>query len=146
MTTVARKNGMQVESPTSIQSHMDSIHSPHRTRKTIMNECIKSMKCQRGSSLSGNRSTLSVTYFNFGLRNSFATSFQMSKSRPCGRALTYRYNFCQRAACPWRRKWRWWCTRRTSSYPKRPPFFPWWKWASWASAKISPIWILATEI
>ena len=59
MTTVARKKGMQVESPTNMQSHMDSIHSPQRTRKTIMNECMKSMKCQRGISLSGNRSTLS---------------------------------------------------------------------------------------
>ena len=63
ITTVARKNGMQVESPTSIQSHMDSIHSPHRTRNTIMKECMKSMKCQRGSSLSGNRSTLSTGFW-----------------------------------------------------------------------------------
>jgi hypothetical protein len=61
MTTVARKNGMQVESPTSIQSHMDSTHSPQRTRNTIMNECMKSRKCQRGSSLFGNRSTLSIS-------------------------------------------------------------------------------------
>jgi len=30
------------------QSHMDSIHSPHRTRKTIMNEWRKSSKFQRG--------------------------------------------------------------------------------------------------
>lgn len=59
MTTVAKKNGMHVESPTSMQSHMDSIHSPHSTRNTIMNECIKSVKFQRGSSLSGKRSTLS---------------------------------------------------------------------------------------
>lgn len=61
MTTVARKNGMQVESPTSIQSHMDSTHSPQRTRNTIMNECMKSRKCQRGSSLFWNRSTLSIS-------------------------------------------------------------------------------------
>ena len=60
ITTVARKNGMHVESPTNMQSHIDSIHSPQRTRKTIINECIKSIKCHRGSSLSGNRSTLSI--------------------------------------------------------------------------------------
>lgn len=50
---------MQETSPTSIQSHMDSIHSPHSTRNTIMNECIKSVKFQRGMSPSGNRSVLS---------------------------------------------------------------------------------------
>lgn len=59
ITTVARKNGMQDTSPTSIQSHMDSIHSPHSTRNTIMNECMKSVKFQRGISPSGKRSVLS---------------------------------------------------------------------------------------
>lgn len=62
MTTVARKNGMQETSPTSIQSHIDSIHSPQSTRKTIMNECIKSVKFHLGRSPSGNRSTLSVQF------------------------------------------------------------------------------------
>ena len=36
MTTVARKKGTQTLEETSMQSHMDSIHSPHSTRKTIM--------------------------------------------------------------------------------------------------------------
>lgn len=61
MTTVARKNGIHETSPTSIQSHIDSIHSPHSTRNTIMNECMKSVKFQRGKSPSGKRSTLSGT-------------------------------------------------------------------------------------
>ena len=51
MMTVAMKKGMQVGSPTSRQSHMTSIHSPHSTRKIIMNECMKSVKFQRGISL-----------------------------------------------------------------------------------------------
>lgn len=63
ITTVARKNGMHETSPTSIQSHIDSIHSPHRTRNTIMNECMKSVKFQRGISPSGNRSVLSEIGF-----------------------------------------------------------------------------------
>lgn len=54
MTTVAKKNGMHVGSPTSKQSHMDSIHSPHNTRNTIMNECRKSVKFHLGSSWSLN--------------------------------------------------------------------------------------------
>jgi len=60
MTTVAKKNGIQDQSPTSIQSHMDSIHSPHNTRNTIINECMKSVKFHLGISLSGKRSTLSA--------------------------------------------------------------------------------------
>jgi len=60
MTTVAKKNGIQDQSPTSIQSHMDSIHSPHKTRNTIINECMKSVKFHLGISLSGKRSTLSA--------------------------------------------------------------------------------------
>ena len=60
MTTVARKNGIQTFEATSMQSHMDSIHSPHNTRKTIMNECMKSTKFQRGISLKGNLSVLSA--------------------------------------------------------------------------------------
>lgn len=60
MTTVAKKNGMQDQSPTSIQSHMDSIHSPHNTRNTIINECMKSVKFHLGISWSGKRSTLSA--------------------------------------------------------------------------------------
>lgn len=59
MTTVARKNGIHDTSPTSMQSHMDSIHSPHSTRNTIMNECMKSVKFQRGISPSGKRNTRS---------------------------------------------------------------------------------------
>ena len=34
--TVAMKYGIQAFPETKIQSHMDSIHSPHRTRKTII--------------------------------------------------------------------------------------------------------------
>lgn len=59
MTTVARKNGIQDQSPTNIQSHMDSIHSPQSTRNTIINECMKSVKFHRGNSPSTNLSTLS---------------------------------------------------------------------------------------
>lgn len=60
ITTVARKNGIHDTSPTNIQSHIDSIHSPHNTLKTIMNECMKSVKFHLGNSCSGNLSTLSV--------------------------------------------------------------------------------------
>ncbi len=35
MTTVARKKGTQTLEATTMQSHMDSIHSPQRTLKTI---------------------------------------------------------------------------------------------------------------
>lgn len=66
MTTVARKNGIQDTSPTYMQSHMDSIHSPQSTLNTIMKECMKSVKFHRGNSPPGNRSTWSVTS-NFGL-------------------------------------------------------------------------------
>lgn len=51
MTTVAKKNGTQTAPDTRIQSHIDSIHSPHKTRNTIINECIKSLKFHRGISL-----------------------------------------------------------------------------------------------
>lgn len=54
MTTVARKKGTQAAPATSMQSHMDSIHSPHSTRKTIMKECMKSSKFQRGTAPSKN--------------------------------------------------------------------------------------------
>ena len=60
ITTVARKNGTQTSDATHIQSHIDSIHSPHKTRNTIMKLCMKSTKFQRGKSLSGNLSLLSV--------------------------------------------------------------------------------------
>ena len=70
MIIVSRKNGMQMTPEQSMQSHMDSlereihhstariqaeshmdsIHSPQRTRKTIMNEWRKSEKFQRGTS------------------------------------------------------------------------------------------------
>ncbi len=59
MTTVARKKGTQTLEATTMQSHMDSIHSPQRTLKTIMKLCMKSTKFQRGSSLDGNLSVLS---------------------------------------------------------------------------------------
>ena len=59
MTTVARKKGTQTLLATSMQSHMDSIHSPHSTRKTIMKLCMKSMKLQRGMIPKWNLSTLS---------------------------------------------------------------------------------------
>ena len=59
MTTVARKKGTQTFEATHMQSHMDSIHSPQRTRKTIMKLCMKSMKFHLGIILFGNRSTLS---------------------------------------------------------------------------------------
>ena len=50
ITNVSRKKGMHILPLHHIQSHIDSIHSPHSTRKTIMNECKKSIKCQRGCS------------------------------------------------------------------------------------------------
>lgn len=62
MTTVAKKNGIHVGSPTSKQSHMDSIHSPHNTRNTIMNECKKSVKFHLGSSWSLNKCIFSVKW------------------------------------------------------------------------------------
>ena len=67
MTTVARKNGTQTLLATHMQSHMDSIHSPHSTRKTIMKLCMKSVKFQRGITLFGNRSMLSKQnlYYKF---------------------------------------------------------------------------------
>ena len=49
ITTVARKKGTQTYDATHMQTHMDSIHSPHRTRKTIMKLCMKSTKFQRGT-------------------------------------------------------------------------------------------------
>ena len=55
ITTVARKKGTQAPPVTSIQSHMDSIHSPHKTLNIIINEWPKSVKFQRGSSPPGNR-------------------------------------------------------------------------------------------
>ena len=42
-----------------MQSHIDSIHSPQRTRNTIMKLCMKSVKFHRGIIFWGNRSTLS---------------------------------------------------------------------------------------
>jgi len=60
MTTVARKNGTQTLEETHMQSHIDSIHSPQRTRKTIMKLCMKSTKFHLGISLAGKRSTLSA--------------------------------------------------------------------------------------
>ena len=59
ITTVARKKGTQTLDATHIQSHIDSIHSPHSTRKTIMKLCMKSVKFQRGIVLFGNLSMLS---------------------------------------------------------------------------------------
>ena len=59
MTTVARKKGTQTLLATHMQSHMDSIHSPHSTRKTIMKLCMKSMKFHLGIVFWGKRSTLS---------------------------------------------------------------------------------------
>ena len=62
MTTVARKNGTHDQDPTHIQSHILSIHSPHNTLNTIINECIKSVKFHLGnwpSGISGNLSMLS---------------------------------------------------------------------------------------
>lgn len=70
MTTVARKNGIHDTSPTNIQSHIDSIHSPHSTRNTIINECIKSVKFHRGISPSGNKNTRSkknTVTFKYGI-------------------------------------------------------------------------------
>lgn len=67
MTTVARKNGIHDTSPTNIQSHIDSIHSPHSTRNTIMNECIKSVKFHRGISPSGNKNTRSENHHKIPL-------------------------------------------------------------------------------
>ena len=54
MTTVARKKGTQMDPLTLRQSHMDSIHSPHSTRNTIIILCMKSVKFQRGTSFETN--------------------------------------------------------------------------------------------
>ena len=56
MIMVVRKNGTQwkpqqnMQSQVDCESQVDSIHSPHSTRNTIMNECRKSIKFQRGTS------------------------------------------------------------------------------------------------
>ena len=47
--TVARKYGTQAFPATQRQSHIDSIHSPHNTRNTIIKLCKKSVKFHRGS-------------------------------------------------------------------------------------------------
>ncbi len=59
MTTVARKKGTQTLEATHMQTHMDSIHSPQSTRKTIMKLCMKSTKFHRGIIFLGSLSTLS---------------------------------------------------------------------------------------
>ena len=48
ISTVARKYGTHAFPDTHMQSHIDSIHSPQRTRNTIMKLCKKSMKCHLG--------------------------------------------------------------------------------------------------
>ena len=48
MTTLAKKKGTQGAPATSMHPHIDSTHSPHKTRKTIIKECIKSLKFHRG--------------------------------------------------------------------------------------------------
>ena len=45
MIITSRKNGIQSFPAQKMQFHMFSIHSPHRIRKTIMNEWKKSLKC-----------------------------------------------------------------------------------------------------
>ena len=50
MIIVVRKNGTQWKPQQCMQSQVNSIHSPHRTRNTIMNEWRKSWKFQRGIS------------------------------------------------------------------------------------------------
>ena len=59
MTTVARKKGTHTLEATHMQSHIDSIHSPHRTRKTIIKLCMKSVKFHLGIVFPGNLSILS---------------------------------------------------------------------------------------
>ena len=58
--TVARKYGTHAFPATHRQSHMDSIHSPQRTRNTIIKLCKKSVKFHRGSSQSHFSQTNSV--------------------------------------------------------------------------------------
>lgn len=50
MIIVSRKNGIQITPEQWMQFHMDSTHSPHRTLKTIMKECRKSLKFHLGIS------------------------------------------------------------------------------------------------
>jgi hypothetical protein len=68
MTTVARKKGTHGAPETLMQSHIDSIHSPHNTRNTIIKECIKSLKFQRGISsppkLKLNNKRINLEIFN----------------------------------------------------------------------------------
>lgn len=59
MIMVNKKNGTQAYPDTFIHIHMDSIHSPHKTRNTIMNECKKVLKPHLGSSPSSNSSLIS---------------------------------------------------------------------------------------
>lgn len=98
ITTVARKNGIQDTSPTNMQSHIDSIHSPHNTLNTIINECIKSIKFHLGTAPSGNLSTLSGIIsikFLFGTVMCFLFSFLIYHL-----LHIYLYNFCRITAFP----------------------------------------------
>ena len=58
--TIRRKYGTHAFPATQRQSHIDSIHSPHRTRNTIIKLCKKSVKFHRGSSQSHFSRTNSV--------------------------------------------------------------------------------------
>ena len=57
--TVARKYGTHGGPDTKMQSHMDSIHSPHKTLNTIMKLCMKSVKFHLGMSQAHLSHTLS---------------------------------------------------------------------------------------
>ena len=171
---------------THMQSHIDSIHSPQRTRKTIMKLCMKSVKFHLGIIFWGNRSTLSekvklwkwkysfknasisggtapyclekwkwkdcfkVASFSEGIKKSIVASFSEENSRRClkksadfpGRSppknlshivwskihhcafISNLCSFCRTAACPWRRRWRWWYRGRKWGFPEHQWFSP----------------------
>ena len=114
---------------THMQSHIDSIHSPQRTRKTIMKLCMKSVKFHLGIIFWGNRSTLSE------IRSSCQMISQDALPRICHCVIKNSslrispfapnlYSFCRRAACPWQRRWRWWYRGRMWGFPEHQWFSP----------------------
>ena len=118
-----------VSSNTHMQPHIDSIHSPQRTRKTIMKLCMKSVKFHLGIIFWGNRSTLSEIRWSCQMISQDAlprichcviknSSLRISPFAP------NLYSFCRRAACPWQRRWRWWYRGRMWGFPEHQWFSP----------------------
>ena len=128
ITTVARKNGTQTSEATHIQSHIDSIHSPHKTRNTIIKLCMKSTKFHRGKSLSGNRSLLSKKLYENVFECLIWVRLEIIQQLLLISMLlwknAYRHNFFQIAAFPLRRRWIWLYTKQRSNSLRHQQFYP----------------------